>query len=118
LDRLHKTNNFPDFTGRVCPAPCESACVLGITDPPVTIKDFEHEIIDRGWDEGWVETQPPTTRTGYSVGIIGSGPVGLSAAQQLTRVGHSVTVYERHDRVGGLLMYGIPNPKLDKKNVV
>lgn len=118
LDRLHKTNNFPDFTGRVCPAPCESACVLGITEDPVTIKDMEHEIIDRGWDEDRVKPQPPQQRTGRSVGIIGSGPAGLAAAQQLNRVGHNVTVYERHDRIGGLLMYGIPNPKLDKTNVV
>lgn len=118
LDRLHKTNNFPEFTGRVCPAPCEGACVLGITDPPVAIKDIENEIINRGWDEGWVKPCPPTVRTGQSVGIIGSGPAGLAAAQQLNRMGHSVTVYERHDRIGGLLTYGIPNPKLDKNGVV
>lgn len=118
LDRLHMTNNFPDFTGRVCPAPCESACVLGITDPAVTIKNIEHEIIDRGWEEDWVKPQSPDKRSGYSVGIIGSGPAGLAAAQQLNRAGHNVTVYERHDRIGGLLMYGIPNPKLDKSVVV
>lgn len=118
LDRLHKTNNFPEFTGRVCPAPCEGACVLGITDPPVTIKNIENEIIDRGWAEGWVQPFPPQQLSGYSVAIVGSGPAGLAAAQQLTRMGHDVTVYERHDRIGGLLVYGIPGPKLDKDNVV
>jgi glutamate synthase (NADPH/NADH) small chain len=114
LDRLHKTNNFPEFTGRACPAPCEGACVLGITDPAVTIKNIENAIIDRGFAEGWVVPQPPPSRTGKSVAIIGSGPAGLSAAAQLNKVGHSVTVYERADRIGGLLMYGIPNMKLDK----
>ncbi|HEX5104757.1 MAG TPA: NAD(P)-binding protein, partial [Pirellulaceae bacterium] len=114
LDRLHKTNNFPEFTGRTCPAPCEGACVLGITDPPVTIKNIENAIIDRGFEEGWVVAQPPPKRTGKKVAIIGSGPSGLAAAAQLNKVGHSVTVYERSDRVGGLLMYGIPNMKLDK----
>jgi len=114
LDRLHKTNNFPEFTGRACPAPCEGACVLGITDPPVTIKNIENAIIDRGFAEGWVVPQPPPTRTGKTVAIIGSGPAGLSAAAQLNKVGHTVTVYERADRIGGLLMYGIPNMKLDK----
>lgn len=118
LDRLHKTNNFPEFTGRVCPAPCESACVLGITDPPVTIKNIENEIINRGWAEGWVTPCPPDKLSGYSVAIIGSGPGGLAAAQQLTRMGHDVTVYERNDRIGGLLVYGIPGPKLDKDNVL
>jgi len=118
LDRLHKTNNFPEFTGRVCPAPCEGACVLGITDPPVTIKDIENEIINRGWAEGWIKAEPPEERTGFSVGIIGSGAAGLAAAQQLNRAGHNVTVYERHDRVGGLLMYGIPGPKLNKDEVI
>ena len=118
LDRLHKTNNFPEFTGRVCPAPCEGACVLGITDPPVTIKDIEHEIIDRGWHEGWIHPDPPDERTGKSVAIVGSGPAGLTAADQLNKVGHKVTVYERHDRIGGLLTYGIPNMKLDKEQVV
>lgn len=118
LDRLHKTNNFPEFTGRVCPAPCEAACVLGITDPAVTIKDIENETINRGWDEGRVNPEPPETRTGFSVGIVGSGPAGLTAAQQLNRVGHNVTVYERHDRIGGLLTYGIPSPKLDKETVI
>ncbi|MGE0759227.1 MAG: glutamate synthase subunit beta [Pirellulaceae bacterium] len=114
LDRLHKTNNFPEFTGRACPAPCEGACVLGITDPPVTIKNIENAIIDRGFAEGWVRSCPPTTRTGKRVAIIGSGPAGLAAAAQLNRVGHTVTVFERADRIGGLLMYGIPNMKLDK----
>jgi NAD(P)H-dependent glutamate synthase small subunit len=114
LDRLHKTNNFPEFTGRTCPAPCEGACVLGITDPPVTIKNIENAIIDRGFAEGWVVPQPPPSRTGKRVAIIGSGPSGLAAAAQLNKVGHTVTVYERADRIGGLLMYGIPNMKLDK----
>jgi len=114
LDRLHKTNNFPEFTGRTCPAPCEGACVLGITDPPVTIKNIENAIIDRGFAEGWVTPQPPAQRTGKRVAIVGSGPAGLAAAAQLNKVGHHVTVYERADRIGGLLMYGIPNMKLDK----
>ncbi|MAJ81099.1 MAG: glutamate synthase [Porticoccaceae bacterium] len=114
LDRLHKTNNFPEFTGRVCPAPCEGACVLGITSPPVTIKNLENAIIDRGFDEGWVIAKPPEHRTGKSVAIVGSGPAGLAAAAQLNQAGHTVVVYERDDRVGGLLMYGIPNMKLDK----
>ena len=114
LDRLHKTNNFPEFTGRVCPAPCEGACVLGITDPAVTIKNIEMAIIDRGFEEGWVVPQVPTTQTGKSVAVVGSGPAGLAAAQQLCRAGHDVTVYERADRIGGLLMYGIPNMKLEK----
>ena len=117
LDRLHKTNNFPEFTGRVCPAPCEGACVLGIIDPPVTIKNIENAIIDRGFAEGWVVPQPPLTRTGKRVAVIGSGPAGLAAAAQLNKVGHQVTVYERDDRIGGLLMYGIPNMKLDKQIV-
>ena len=114
LDRLHKTNNFPEFTGRVCPAPCEGSCVLGITDPPVTIKNIEMAIIDRGFEEGWVVPVPPENQTGKRVAVIGSGPAGLAAAAQLNTVGHSVTVYERADRIGGLLMYGIPNMKLDK----
>ena len=117
IDRLHKTNNFPEFTGRVCPAPCEGACVLGITDPPVTIKNIENAIVDRAFAEGWITPQPPTKRTGKKVAIIGSGPAGLAAAAQLNKVGHKVTVYERADRIGGLLMYGIPNMKLDKRVV-
>ena len=117
LDRLHKTNNFPEFTGRVCPAPCEGSCTLGIIDPPVTIKNIENAIIDRGFAEGWVNATPPPVRTGKRVAIIGSGPAGLAAADQLNRAGHTVTVYERADRIGGLLMYGIPNMKLDKQIV-
>ena len=117
LDRLHKTNNFPEFTGRVCPAPCEGACVLGIIDPPVTIKNIECTIIDRGFEKNWVKAVPPKTRTGKHVAVIGSGPSGLAAAAQLNRAGHKVTVYERDDRIGGLLMYGIPNMKLDKQIV-
>lgn len=118
LERLHKTNNFPEFTGRVCPAPCEGSCVLGINNPPVTIKNIECSIIDHGWDQGWVTPQPPEKRTGKKVAIVGSGPAGLSAAAQLNRAGHTVTVYEKDDRPGGLLMYGIPNMKLDKEKVV
>ena len=114
LDRLHKTNNFPEFTGRACPAPCEGACVLGITDPAVTIKNIENAIIDRGFAEGWVTAQPPSERTGKKIAIVGSGPACLAAAAQLNKAGHTVTVYERADRIGGLLMYGIPNMKLDK----
>jgi glutamate synthase (NADPH/NADH) small chain len=117
LARLHKTNNFPEFTGRVCPAPCEGSCVLGINDPPVTIKNIEVAIIDRGWDEGWVTAEPPRARTGKAVAVIGSGPAGLCAAAQLNRAGHTVTVFERADRIGGLLMYGIPSMKLDKAHV-
>ena len=118
LDRLQKTNNFPEFTGRVCPAPCEGSCVLGITDPAVTIKNIEMAIIDRGFEEGWVTPNTPNARTGKTIAVIGSGPAGLTAADQLNRVGHNVTVYERADRVGGLLMYGIPNMKLGKEDVV
>ncbi len=114
LERLHKTNNFPEFTGRVCPAPCEGSCVLGINNPPVTIKNIEVSIIDKGFDEGWVVPQAPEVRTGKKVAVVGSGPAGLSAAAQLNKAGHFVTVYERADRIGGLLMYGIPNMKLDK----
>ena len=117
LDRLHRTNNFPEFTGRVCPAPCEGSCVLGISAPPVTIKVNECAIIDRGFDEGWVKAQPPSQRTGKTVGVVGSGPAGLACAEELNRAGHLVTVYERADRVGGLLMYGIPAMKLDKSLV-
>lgn len=118
LDRLHKTNNFPEFTGRVCPAPCEGSCVLGINNPPVTIKSIEHAIIDKGWEEGWITPEPPTKRTGKKIAIIGSGPAGLCAAAQLNKSGHGITVFERADRPGGLLMYGIPNMKLDKEEVV
>ena len=117
LERLHQTNNFPEFTGRVCPAPCEGSCVLGITDPAVTIKNIEVSIIDRAWEEGWVVPQPPERRTGKSVAVVGSGPAGLAAAAQLNSAGHTVTVFERADRIGGLLMYGIPNMKLDKRSV-
>jgi glutamate synthase (NADPH/NADH) small chain len=118
LERLHKTNNFPEFTGRVCPAPCEGSCVLGINAPPVTIKNIENAIIDKGWDEGWVFAVPPAERTGKTVAVVGSGPAGLAAAAQLNHAGHLVTVFERADRPGGLLMYGIPNMKLDKHEVV
>lgn len=117
LDRLHKTNNFPEFTGRVCPAPCEGSCVLGINEPPVTIKNIECSIIDKGFEEGWVIPEPPLKRTNKKVAVIGSGPAGLACAAQLNRAGHWVTVFERADRIGGLLMYGIPNMKLDKKIV-
>ena len=117
LERLHKTNNFPEFTGRVCPAPCEGACVLGINSPPVTIKNIECAIIDKGFDEGWVKAEPPTVRTGKRVAVVGSGPAGLACAAQLNKAGHWVTVFERSDRVGGLLLYGIPNMKLDKSVV-
>ncbi len=118
LDRLHKTNNFPDFTGRVCPAPCEGSCVLGITSPPVTIKNIECAIADRGWAEGWIQPHAPSLRTGKKIAVVGSGPAGLCAAAQSNRAGHLVTVLERADRLGGLLMYGIPNMKLDKKLVL
>ncbi|MGC8991102.1 MAG: glutamate synthase subunit beta, partial [Verrucomicrobiia bacterium] len=114
LERLHKTNNFPEFTGRVCPAPCEGSCVLGIHSPPVTIKNIECAIIDTGWERGWVKPAPPRFRSGKHVAIVGSGPAGLAAAAQLNRAGHSVTVFEREDRIGGLLTYGIPNMKLGK----
>ena len=118
LERLHKTNNFPEFTGRVCPAPCEGSCVLGINAPPVTIKNIECAIIDHGWENGWVKPEPPKKRTGKKVAVVGSGPAGISAAAQLNKAGHLVTVFERADRPGGLLMYGIPNMKLDKNEVV
>jgi glutamate synthase (NADPH/NADH) small chain len=117
LDRLHKTNNFPEFTGRVCPAPCEGACVLGINESPVTIKSIECAIVDKGFEMGWIVGQPPEQRTGKTVAVIGSGPSGLACAAQLNKAGHLVTVFERADRIGGLLMYGIPNMKLDKKIV-
>lgn len=118
LERLHKTNNFPEFTGRVCPAPCEGSCVLGLNNPPVTIKNIECSIIDHAWEKGWVKPQPPKKRTQKKVAVIGSGPAGLCAAAQLNKAGHWVTVFERADRPGGLLMYGIPNMKLDKQKVV
>ena len=117
LDRLHKTNNFPEFTGRVCPAPCEGSCVLGVIEPPVTIKSIECSIIDKGFKEGWVKPNPPKSRSDKKVAVVGSGPAGLAAADQLNKAGHKVTVYERADRIGGLLVYGIPNMKLDKKYV-
>ena len=115
LDRLHMTNNFPEFTGRVCPAPCEGSCTLAITDPAVAIKSIERTIIDKGFENGWVTPHIPAKRTGRRVAIVGSGPAGLAAADQLNQLGHSVTVYERSDRLGGLLMYGIPNMKLEKE---
>jgi glutamate synthase (NADPH/NADH) small chain len=114
LDRLHKTNNFPEFTGRVCPAPCEGSCVLGINEPAVTIKSIECAIVDKGFEEGWVVPEPPARRTGKRVAVVGSGPAGLACSAQLNKAGHTVTVFERADRIGGLLMYGIPNMKLDK----
>jgi glutamate synthase (NADPH/NADH) small chain len=114
IRRLHSTNNFPEFTGRICPAPCEAACVLGISQPAVSIKLMERSIVERGWDEGWIHPEPPEQNTGKRVAVVGSGPAGLAAAQQLRRAGHSVTVYEKADRIGGLLRYGIPNFKLEK----
>ena len=114
IDRLHKTNNFPEFTGRVCPAPCEGSCVLGIIEPPVTIKNIECSIVDKAFEEGWIKPMPPKTRTGKTVAVVGSGPSGLACAAQLNQAGHTVSVFERADRIGGLLMYGIPNMKLEK----
>lgn len=117
VDNLHSTNNFPEFTGRICPAPCEAACTLNIVDQPVTIKSIECAIVDRGWKEGWIEPQVPARKTGKSVAVVGSGPAGLAAAQQLARAGHSVTVFEKNDRVGGLLRYGIPDFKMEKTHI-
>jgi glutamate synthase (NADPH/NADH) small chain len=114
---LHSTNNFPEFTGRICPAPCEAACTLNVNDDAVGIKSIEHAIIDRAWAEGWVQPQPPKVKTGKTVAIVGAGPAGLAAAQQLARVGHSVTVFEKNDRVGGLLRYGIPDFKMEKSHI-
>ncbi|MFC3861909.1 glutamate synthase subunit beta [Deinococcus antarcticus] len=117
LETLHSTNNFPEFTGRICPAPCEAACVLNINSDPVGIKSIELSIIERGWQEGWVTPQPPAVKTGKKVAVVGSGPAGLAAAQQLARAGHDVTVFEKNDRVGGLLRYGIPDFKMEKHHI-
>ena len=117
LQTLHSTNNFPEFTGRVCPAPCESSCTLNIQDNPVTIKTIECQIVDRGWEEGWIRPLPPARKTGKKVAVVGSGPAGLASAQQLARVGHSVTLFEKNDRIGGLLRYGIPDFKMDKHHI-
>jgi len=117
LRELHATNNFPEFTSRICPAPCEASCVLGINEPPVSIKSIERAIIDRGWAEGWIQPEPPLERTGKRVAIVGSGPAGLAAAQQLARKGHLVTVFEKADRIGGLLRYGIPDFKMEKHHI-
>jgi glutamate synthase (NADPH/NADH) small chain len=117
LTRLHKTNNFPEFTGRVCPAPCEGSCVLGLNNPAVTIKNIEQAIVDRGFDENWIQPHKVLYRTGKKVAVVGSGPAGLATAEELNKLGHSVSVFERSDRIGGLLMYGIPNMKLGKEVV-
>ena len=114
LEVLHSTNNFPEFTGRICPAPCEASCTLNIDDAPVTIKSIECAIVDRGWREGWIQPQPPKRKTGKSIAVVGSGPAGMACAQQLARAGHSVTLFEKNDRMGGLLRYGIPDFKMEK----
>ena len=114
LETLHSTNNFPEFTGRICPAPCEASCTLNIIEKPVTIKTIECQIVDRGWEEGWVQPQTPKVKTGRNVAVVGSGPAGLACAQQLARAGHNVTLFEKSDRIGGLLRYGIPDFKLEK----
>ena len=117
LDVLHSTNNFPEFTGRICPAPCEAACTLTINDDAVGIKSIEHAIIDKGWEQGWVVPQPATKKTGKKIAVVGSGPAGLACAQQLARVGHAVVVFEKSDRIGGLLRYGIPDFKMEKSHI-
>ena len=114
LETLHSTNNFPEFTGRVCPAPCEAACTLNLDDKPVTIKTIECQIVDRGWDEGWITPRPAAKQSGRRVAVVGSGPSGMACAQQLARAGHAVTVFEKSDRIGGLLRYGIPDFKMEK----
>merc|ERR1719331_3482636 len=118
FERLKQTNNFPEFTGRVCPAPCEASCTLGIIDDPVSIKSIELMIIDKAYEAGWMDPMPPPIRTGKRVAIVGSGPAGMAAADELNKMGHLVTVYERSDRPGGLMMYGVPNMKTDKVNIV
>ena len=117
IDVLHSTNNFPEFTGRICPAPCEAACTLNVNGDAVGIKSIEHAIIDRAWTEGWVTAQPAKTKTGKKVAVVGSGPAGMAAAQQLARVGHDVTLFEKNDRIGGLLRYGIPDFKMEKSHI-
>src|SRR5471030_2455365 len=117
IRQLHTTNNFPEFTGRICPAPCEASCVLGISEPEVTIKQIEKTIVDRGFEEGFIKPEPAAVRTGKRVAVIGSGPAGLAAAQQLARAGHDVTVFEKNDRIGGLLRYGIPDFKMEKSHI-
>ena len=117
IERLHATNNFPEFTGRLCPAPCEGSCVLGINSDPVTIKAIENQIIDRAFDEGWIVPRPPANRSGKQIAVVGSGPSGLAAADQLNKAGHWVTVFERADRIGGLLRYGIPEFKMEKRHL-
>ena len=117
IDTLHSTNNFPEFTGRICPAPCEAACVINVNGDAVGIKSIEHAIIDKAWQEGWVKPQPAAQKTGKKVAIVGAGPAGMAAAQQLARVGHDVTLFEKNDTVGGLLRYGIPDFKLDKSHI-